>query len=61
MEWSSRNHARPEAFVSHANAALTPRARARLGRFLVEKGFTVSEAAKRFDGPPSPGRVLAPR
>jgi transposase-like protein len=35
--------------MSHANAALTPRARARLGRFVVEQGFTISQAAKRFE------------
>ncbi len=35
--------------MSHANAALTPRARARLGRFVVVDGFTVSQAAKRFE------------
>jgi transposase InsO family protein len=35
--------------VSHANAALTPRARARLGRYVVVEGFTVSQAAKRFE------------
>jgi len=40
----------PEVFVSHADAALTPRARGRLGRFLVVvEGNTVSQAAKRFD------------
>jgi transposase InsO family protein len=35
--------------MSHANAALTPRARARLGRYVVVEGFTVSQAAKRFE------------
>jgi hypothetical protein len=35
--------------VSHDNAALTPRARARLGRFVVLEGHTVSQAAKRFE------------
>ncbi|HYJ74320.1 MAG TPA: helix-turn-helix domain-containing protein, partial [Kineosporiaceae bacterium] len=35
--------------MSHANAALTPRARARLGRFVVVEGHTVSQAAKRFE------------
>jgi transposase InsO family protein len=35
--------------VSHANAALTPRARARLGRYVVLDGFTVSQAAQRFE------------
>jgi transposase InsO family protein len=34
--------------VSHANAALTPRARARLARLIVEEGWTAAEAAKMF-------------
>jgi len=34
--------------VSHANAALTPRARLRLARLIVEDGWTPSEAAKLF-------------
>jgi transposase InsO family protein len=34
--------------VSHANAALTPRARLRLARLIVEQGWSVSEAAKLF-------------
>ena len=32
--------------MSHANAALTPRARARLARLIVEEGWTAAEAAK---------------
>jgi transposase InsO family protein len=35
--------------VSHANAALTPRARLRLARFVVDDGHTVSQAAARFE------------
>lgn len=35
--------------MSHANAALTPRARARLGRFVVLEGHTVAQAARRFE------------
>jgi transposase InsO family protein len=35
--------------VSHANAALTPRARARLGRYVVEEGHTIAQAARRFE------------
>jgi transposase InsO family protein len=35
--------------MSHANAALTPRARARLGRYVVLQGHTVSQAATRFE------------
>jgi hypothetical protein len=34
--------------VSHANAALTPRARLRLARLIVDQGWSVSEAAKMF-------------
>jgi transposase InsO family protein len=34
--------------VSHANAALTPRARARLARLIVQDGWKPSEAAKMF-------------
>ena len=35
--------------MSHANAALTPRARARLGRYVVVEGHSVSQAARRFE------------
>jgi len=35
--------------VSHANAALTPRGRLRLARFVVDDGHTVSQAAIRFE------------
>jgi transposase InsO family protein len=34
--------------VSHANAALTPRARLRLARLIVEDGWPVARAAERF-------------
>jgi transposase InsO family protein len=34
--------------VSHANAALTPRARLRLARLIVEDGWPISRAAERF-------------
>ncbi len=37
-----------EAFVSHANAALTPKARLRLARLIVEDGWTPAAAAKMF-------------
>lgn len=37
-----------EVFVSHANAALTPRARLRLARLIVEEGWPVARAAERF-------------
>jgi transposase InsO family protein len=38
-----------EVFVSHANAALTPRARLKLARLIVEEGWPVARAAERFD------------
>lgn len=38
-----------EVFVSHANAALTPRARLRLARLVVEEGWPVAVAARRYD------------
>ena len=34
--------------MSHANAALTPRGRARLARLVVDEGWTAAEAAKMF-------------
>ena len=34
--------------MSHANAALTPRGRARLARLIVADGWKPSEAAKMF-------------
>ena len=34
--------------MSHANAALTPRARERLARLVVDRGWTYSAAAKMF-------------
>jgi transposase InsO family protein len=35
--------------VSHANAALTPRARLRLARLVVDHGWPVARAAERYD------------
>ena len=35
--------------MSHANAALTPRARLKIGRLIVEEGWSVARAAERFD------------
>jgi hypothetical protein len=37
-----------EAFVSHANAVLTPRTRERLARLVAEDGWTIATAAKMF-------------
>jgi hypothetical protein len=54
VEWSClRNRsATKEAFVSHAthaNAALTPRARLRLARLIVDQGWPPARAAERYD------------
>jgi transposase InsO family protein len=35
--------------VSHANAALTPRARFRLARLVVDQGWPIARAAERYD------------
>jgi transposase InsO family protein len=51
----------PEAFVSHANALLTPRARLRLARLIVESGWTYSTAAKMFMVSPRTARKWADR
>ena len=50
MEWSCLVHRslNLEAFVSHANAALTPRTRLRLARLVVNDRFTYAQAAKMF-------------
>jgi transposase InsO family protein len=37
-----------EVFVSHANAALTPKARLELGRLVVDRGWTVAQAADYY-------------
>jgi transposase InsO family protein len=38
-----------EVFVSHANAALTPRARLRLAQLVVDHGWPIARAAERYD------------
>jgi transposase len=35
--------------VSHANAALTPRARLRLARLVIDDGWPIARAAERFE------------
>jgi transposase InsO family protein len=49
----SKNRLQPqEVFVSHAthsNAALTPRARLRLARLIVDHGWSIPRAAERYD------------
>ena len=47
--------------MSHANAALTPRARLRLARLIVEDEWTPSEAAKMFMVSPVTARKWAAR
>jgi transposase InsO family protein len=45
-----RNHfTRPEVFVSHANAQLTPAGRLRLAQLVVDKGWTLARAAERWN------------
>src|SRR4051794_3385872 len=48
VELSRNRFTNQEAFVSHANAALTPRARLRLAKLIVEDRWPPSEAAKMF-------------
>jgi transposase InsO family protein len=40
--------AKQEALVSHANAALTPRARLRVARLVIDQGVPIVEVAARF-------------
>jgi transposase InsO family protein len=52
VELSRNRSATEEAFVSHAthsNAALTPRARLRLARLIVEENWSPARAAERYD------------
>jgi transposase InsO family protein len=45
----SRNRSNDrEVFVSHANAALTPRARLRLARLVIDDGWPIAQAAELF-------------
>ncbi|SPM33499.1 Transposase InsO and inactivated derivatives, partial [Mycobacterium rhizamassiliense] len=48
VELSRNRFTNQEAFVSHVNAALTPRARLRLAQLVVEQGWTYAAAAKMF-------------
>ena len=50
-----------EAFVSHANAALTPLARLRLAKLIVEDRWTPATAAKMFLVSPRTARKWADR
>ena len=61
MELSRNRFTDQEAFVSHANAALTPRARLRLARLIVEGGWPATTAAKLFMVSPITARKWAAR
>ena len=47
--------------MSHANAALTPRARLRLAQLIVDGGWTYAEAAKMFMVAPRTAKKWADR
>jgi len=49
VELSREPLRRLEVFVSHANAALTPRARLKLARLIVDQQWPVARAAERYD------------
>jgi len=61
VELSRNRFTNQEAFVSHANAALTPRARLRLAKLVVEKGWTYAAAAKMFMVAPKTAKKWADR
>jgi transposase InsO family protein len=49
VELSDGTHTQPrEVLVGHANAALTPRARLRLARLIIDDGWPIARAAERF-------------
>jgi transposase InsO family protein len=49
VELSRNRSGNQEAFVLHRNAALTPRARLRLARLIVDDRWPVAQAARRYD------------
>jgi transposase InsO family protein len=61
VELSRNRFTNQEAFVSHANAALTPRARLRLAQLVVESGWTYAAAAKMFMVAPRTAKKWADR
>ena len=61
VELSKNRFINQEAFVSHANAALTPRARLRLAELIVESGWTYAAAAKMFMVAPRTAKKWADR
>jgi transposase InsO family protein len=63
VKWSCLVHrfTNQEAFVSHANATLTPITRRRLARLVVESGWTYAAAAKMFMVSPQTAKKWAAR
>ena len=61
VELSRNRFTDQEAFVSHANAALTPRARLRLAELVVDRGWTYAAAAKMFMVAPRTAKKWADR
>jgi transposase-like protein len=61
VELSRNRLTNQEAFVSHANAALSPRARLRLARLVAESGCTYAAAAKMFMVAPRTAKKWAAR
>ena len=61
VELSKNRFTNQEAFVSHANAALTPRARLRLAQLVVDRGWTYADAAKMFMVAPRTAKKWADR
>jgi hypothetical protein len=61
VELSRNRFTNQEAFVSHANAALTPRALLRLARLIVDQGWTYAAAAKMFMVAPRTAKKWADR
>jgi hypothetical protein len=61
VELSRNRFTNREAFVSHANAALTPRARLKLALLVVEEGWTYTAAAKMFVVSPRTAKKWADR
>ena len=49
VELSRNRSGNQEAFVLHRNAALTPRARLRLARLIVDERWPVAQAARRYE------------
>ncbi|BCW84116.1 IS481 family transposase [Arthrobacter sp. NicSoilE8] len=49
------------SYVTHANADLTPKARAKLARLVVEEGWTLRRAAERFQCSPATAKKWVDR